>query len=83
MALDIRLDFINNIDPMYIQKMTEIRKGFIAIDNLLMGIADEAAAKNDAAASRSVAIARTSNEAACQSTIKSLCILGERIADPA
>jgi hypothetical protein len=78
MALDIRLDFINNIDPAYIEKMTEIRKGFIAVDDLLKGMADEAAAKNDAAAARCVAIARTSNEAACQSTIKSLCILGER-----
>ena len=78
MALDIRLDFITNIDPNYIEKMTEIRKGFIAIDNLLQGMADEASSKKDAAAGRAVALARTANEAACQSTIKSLCILGER-----
>lgn len=77
MALDIRLDFINNIDPKYIEKMTEIRKGFIGIDNLLKGMADEATAKKDLAASRTIALARTFNEQACQSTIKSLCILGE------
>lgn len=77
MALDIRLDFINNINPMYVEKMTEIRKGFIAIDNLLQGMADEATSKNDSAAARCVALARTANEQACQSTIKSLCILGE------
>jgi hypothetical protein len=77
MALDIRLDFIKNIDPTYIEKMTEIRKGFIAVDDLLKGMADEAAAKDDASAGRCVALARTFNEQACQSTIKSLCLLGE------
>ncbi len=77
MALDIRLDFIKNIDPSYLEKMTEIRKGFIAIDNLLKGMADQAAAHDDASASRCVALARTFNEQACQSTIKSLCLLGE------
>jgi hypothetical protein len=34
-------------------------------------------AKNDGAAGRTVALARTFNEQACQSTIKSLCLLGE------
>ncbi len=78
MALDIRLDFIKDIDPAYIEKMTEIRKGFIGIDNLLKSLADEANSKKDSSASRTVALARTFNEQACQSTIKSLCILGER-----
>jgi hypothetical protein len=77
MALDIRLDFISKIDPAYIEKMTEIRKGFIAVDDLLKGMADEASAKKDSSASRTVALARTFNEQACQSTIKSLCLLGE------
>jgi hypothetical protein len=77
MALDIRLDFISNINPVYVEKMTEIRKGFIAVDDLLKGMAMEASLKNNSAASRSVALARTANESACQSTIKSLCILGE------
>ncbi len=77
MALDIRLDFIKDIRNEYIDKMTEIRKGFIAVDNLLQGIADEANEQKNAAASRTVALARTFNEQSCQSTIKSLCILGE------
>lgn len=78
MALDIRLDFITNIDPSVILQMTEIRKLFIAIDQQLMLMADEAHEKNMPAAARAVALARTNNEQACQSAIKSLCILGER-----
>ena len=77
MALDIRLDFIKDIDPKYIEKMTEIRKGFIAVDNLLKGMADEATSKKNLAASRTIGLARTFNEQACQCTIKSLCVLGE------
>ena len=77
MAIDIRLDFISNIDPAYIEKMTEIRKGFIAVDNLLQGIANEAEEKGDFSAERCIALARVFNEQALQATIKSLCILGE------
>jgi hypothetical protein len=76
-VLDIRLDFITKIDPAYIEKMTEIRKGFIAVDELLKSIANEAHEKCLHAASRTIALARTANESACQSAIKSLCILGE------
>jgi hypothetical protein len=78
MALDIRLDFITNIDPLAIQEMTAIRKVFIEIDDQLASMADEAHEKNKPAAARAVALARTYNEQACQSAIKSLCILGER-----
>lgn len=77
MAFDIRLDFIQKIDPGYIEKMTDIRKGFIMMDSLLMSLADEAEARKLPAASRTIALARTANESACQSAIKSLCILGE------
>lgn len=77
MALDIRLDFIQKINPVYIEKMTLIRKLFIELDNSLMPMADEAQSKNLPAAARTVALARTANESACQSAIKSLCILGE------
>lgn len=77
MALDIRLDFISKIDPNYIDKMTNIRKGFIMMDELLASLADEAATKNNAAASRAIALSRTFNEQACQSAIKTLCLLGE------
>lgn len=82
MALDIRLDFIMNIDPNAIKEMTAIRKAFIAIDEQLMSMADEAQAKNLPAAARAVALARTANESACQSAIKTLCILGERTGTP-
>lgn len=75
MALDIRLDFITNIDPAFIARMTEIRKQFIAMDDTLKLMADET---KDAATSRSIALARTYNEQACQASIKSLCLLGER-----
>ncbi len=81
MALDIRLDFITEIDPFYIEKMTDLRKGFIAVDELLKSLADEANEKGLHAASRTIALARTANEAACQSAIKSLCILGEKKAE--
>ncbi len=75
MALDIRLDFINNISQAHIDRMSAIRLKFIEIDNELKAMADEAL--NEPAAARCVALARTNNEAACQSAIKSLCILGE------
>lgn len=77
MALDIRLDFVNEINPAYIEKTREIRKGFIAVEDLLKGIADEASEQKNAAAARTIALARTFNEQACQYTIKSLCLLGE------
>ncbi len=77
MALDIRMDFIRDIRADYIEQMTEIRKGFVALDNVLQGFADQASEQKSSAASRTVALARTFNEQACQSTIKSLCILGE------
>jgi hypothetical protein len=81
MALDIRLDFITMIDPAYYEKMIEIRKAFIAIDELLKSLADEAGETKNSAAARTVALARTANESACQSAVKSLCILGEQL-DP-
>lgn len=77
MALDIRLDFIKNIDEKYISRMTDVRGMFLAIDGLLSIWADEAQDKCLHAASRTFALARTFNEQACQSAIKSLCILGE------
>lgn len=81
MALDIRLDFISKIDPAYIEKITEVRQSFILVDELLKILADEAGEKKNSAAARTVALARTANESACQSAIKSLCILGEQL-DP-
>jgi hypothetical protein len=73
---DNRLDFITNIHPDYIQKMTDTRAMFIALDELLrMQIKDDST--NKAEASRTASIARTHLEIACQFTIKTFCLLGE------
>jgi hypothetical protein len=77
MALDIRLDFINKIDENYLKKMTEIREAYIKIDELLQSLFNEAENRIIPAAARTISMARTSNEQACQQTIKGLCILGE------
>ncbi len=77
MALDIRLDFITKINPGAMDKMKIIRKMYIEIDERLKELADEAVALKDNAAGRTAALARTFNEQACQSTIKTLCLLGE------
>jgi hypothetical protein len=77
MALDIRLDFISNIAQEQIDGMKVVRKKFIEIDSMLSLLADDAQERKIPSAARTVALARTANEAACQSAIKSLCILGE------
>lgn len=75
MALDIRLDFIDNIKQEQLEQMTAIRKKFIALDEELKVIADSF--EDNPAGARIVALARTNIEIACQFAIKSLCILGE------
>jgi len=77
MALDIRLDFIENINPLTIQEMTVLRSEFIAIDNRLKIIADSLSEMKKPAGLRTVALARTHLETGLQFAIKSLCILGE------
>lgn len=77
MALDIRLDFINNIEPAFVEQMTRLRQVYIGMDEALMLIADQAAETSNQAAARSIALARTNLEIALQYTIKSLCLLGE------
>ena len=79
MALDIRLDFIKNIRNHYIDRMTAIRSKFVEMDDLLKFMADET---KDAATNRTIALARTYNEQACQSSIKALCLLGEVKEEP-
>lgn len=73
--LDIRLDFIREIDPTYIQEMTEIRELFKSLDQIIGGWSDNV---KDPAALRAISLARTNNEIACQYAIKSLCIIGEK-----
>lgn len=74
MALDIRLDFIEKIEPDAINRMTELRQKFIALDKELQVINDQ---QPDPAGVRAISCARTNLEIALQFAIKSLCILGE------
>jgi len=76
MALDIRLDFISNINQTEIDRMTEIRKKYIELDKELQKISDDM--NGDSAGLRAIALARTNLEIALQFSIKSLCILGEQ-----
>ncbi len=76
MLPDIRLDFITNIEKEYIDKMTFIRKEFMALDHKLRTYVELETINNDGAA-RCLSIARTHIETACQYAIKSLCIMGE------
>lgn len=79
MALDIRLDFITNINPLTIHDMTNMRQEFIAIDESLKGIADNLEAMKNPAGLRAIALARTHLETALMFSIKSLCIMGETV----
>ena len=73
---DIRLDFINNIDPQFIDMMTVMRAEFIGMDNKLRIMGGLEAADKPGVA-RCMALARTHLETALQYGIKSLCIMGE------
>lgn len=75
MALDIRLDFITNIEPSVINEMTALRAQFILLDEKLQKISDDM--NGDSAGLRAIALARTHIEQSCMYAIKSLCILGE------
>ncbi len=70
-----RLDFITNIHPDHIARMTEIRKKFIELDASLELMSTEPT--NTAASLRTISLSRTNIEIACQFAIKSLCLLGE------
>lgn len=74
--LDIRLDFISKFKDhdKAIASMTEARKMFIAIDEALVELGN---ALEDGAFKRSISLARTHNEEACQHAIKALCLLWE------
>lgn len=76
MLPDNRLDFISNIDPDYINMMTDLRKDFIALDARLRLLGTIESSKKDGVG-RCLSIARTNIETACQYAIKSLCLMGE------
>lgn len=82
MLPDIRLDFITNIDPQFIDMMTEVRKEFIALDAKLRVISSLEPAQREGAA-RCLSLARTNIEIACQYAIKSLCLMGEQLPEKA
>ncbi len=76
MLPDIRLDFITNIDPQFIDMMTNLRKEMIALDSKLRVISSLQPAEREGVA-RCLSLARTNIETACQYGIKALCIMGE------
>jgi hypothetical protein len=78
MALDIRLDFISNINPASVLEMTILREKFIKLDEHLKVIADTLDAMKKRSGLRSIALARTHLETGLQYAIKSLCIMGEQ-----
>lgn len=75
MALDIRLDFITNIDTVVVNEMSALRAQFIMLDEKLQKISDDM--NGDSAGLRAIALSRTNLEISLQYAIKSLCILGE------
>lgn len=77
MAMDNRLDFISNIDLGMIEKMKEVRKEFISLDERIKEIAETSEEFNVPSAIRSASVARTHLESALMYTIKSMCLLGE------
>lgn len=79
MALDIRLDYISNIDPQCLDEMSKLRKAFIEVDVKLQDISDCLTLVQRAAGLRAIALARTHLETGLQFAIKSLCILGEQV----
>lgn len=78
MAENNRLDFIENIDPIEITRMTDIRSKFIELDKELQKISDDLfERKRMDDGLRVISLARTQLEVSLQFSIKSLCILGE------
>lgn len=73
--LDIRLDFIDKIQPGAIEKMTHLRQMFIELDGIICIQADKM--KDNPAGQRAASLARTHLEISLQYAIKTLCLLGE------
>lgn len=72
--MDNRLDFISKIEPNGIELMTAIRKAYIDLDNVLRHFTGNHANPLDAAANRTLALARTHLETSLQFAIKTLCL---------
>jgi hypothetical protein len=83
MLPDNRLDFISNIDPRYIDRMTTFRTLYQNLDELIrLEFNEDIVYPNEDAvypteAFRTAALARTNLETSLQYAIKTLCLLGE------
>jgi len=77
-----RLDFISNIDPKFVAKMTDIRGMYMCLDELIASqfpdypLVQEPTGQTSAAM-RSAQLARTNLEISLQYAIKTFCLLGE------
>lgn len=69
--VDNRLDYIGKFKDGTVEKMSEMRKLFIALDNELVKLGD------DQHGHRNLAIARTNIEQACMNAIKVIALQGE------
>ena len=72
---DNRLDYIRNIEENCINKMTDLRGMYMALDSLIGSQGD--LMKDNRAGQRAVSLARANLEISLQFTIKALCLLGE------
>lgn len=72
--MDNRLDFITEIEAVGIDLMTQIRKAYMEIDEVLRHFSANHVNPLDAASSRTLALARTNLETSLQYAIKTLCL---------
>lgn len=72
--MNIRLDFIINTAPEVIDLMTEVRKAYINLDEVLRHFSDNPVNPLEAASNRTLALARTNLEISLQYAIKTLCL---------
>jgi hypothetical protein len=76
MLLNNRLDYISDIDPQFIDIMTDLRKDFISLDSRIRLLGSLECSKREGVA-RCLSLARTNIETALQQAIKALCLMGE------
>jgi len=74
---NIRLDFISNIEDVYVQRMKELRAMYIDLDLALSEIEEDQMFDKNPGAMRTISLARTHLETSLMYAIKSLCIIGE------
>ena len=72
--MNIRLDFISNIHPDGIAIMTDMRKLYMSLDDILIHQSKNPDRPLDGAGNRALALARTNLEISLQYAIKTLCL---------